>query len=184
MAMYYRVDAFAEIGLTEKDVPKTWDEMLAIGKKLTNDKRYGILFETNPGYYQNFTWYPFLWQGGGDFQGKDGKSAFNSPAAIQALKFWQDAVAMGVSPRKPLGGGGWDVVPNLGSGYCAMQNVGIWAIAQLHEGAPNFKFGAFKLPTPPGGKYTTVGGGWAFVANAKGRNPEAAAKFCVWALGS
>jgi multiple sugar transport system substrate-binding protein len=184
MAMYYSVDAFAEIGLTEKDVPKTWDEMLAIGKKLTNDKRYGILFETAPGYYQNFTWYPFLWQGGGDFQGKDGKSAFNSPAAVQALKFWQDAVNTGVSPRKPLGGGGWDSVPNLGSGYCAMQNVGIWAIAQLREGAPNFKYGVFKLPTPPGGKYQTIGGGWAFVANAKGANPKAAGEFCAWALGS
>ena len=113
MAMYYSVDAFAEIGLTEKDVPKTWDELLAIGKKLTNAKRFGVLFETSPGYYQNFTWYPFLWEGGGDFQTKDGKSAFNSPATVQALKFWQDAVNMGVAPRKPLGGGGWDVVPNL-----------------------------------------------------------------------
>jgi len=47
---------------------------------------------------------------------------------------------MGVSPRKPLGRGGWDVVPNLASGYCAMQNVGIWAIAQLREGAPDFKY--------------------------------------------
>jgi len=55
MAMYYSVEAFAEIGLTEKDVPKTWDELLAIGKKLTNAKRFGVLFETSPGYYQNFT---------------------------------------------------------------------------------------------------------------------------------
>ena len=38
-----------------------------------------MLFETNPGYYQNYTWYPFLWQAGGDFQNADGKSAFNSP---------------------------------------------------------------------------------------------------------
>jgi multiple sugar transport system substrate-binding protein len=91
---------------------------------------------------------------------------------------------MGVSPRKVLGGGGWDVVPNLASGYCAMQNVGIWAISQLHENAPNFKYGVFKLPTPPGGKYVTVGGGWAFVANAKGKNPKAAGEFCAWALGS
>ena len=184
MAMYYSVDAFAEIGLTEKDVPKTWDELLAIGKKLTNAKRFGVLFETSPGYYQNFTWYPFLWEGGGDFQTKDGKSAFNSPATVQALKFWQDAVNMGVAPRKPLGGGGWDVVPNLASGYCAMQNVGIWAISQLHEGAPDFKYGIFKLPTPPGGKYITIGGGWAFVANARGWNPKAAGEFCAWALGS
>ena len=49
------------------------------------------MFETSPGYYQNFTWYPFLWEAGGDFQTADGKSAFNSPATVQALKFWQDA---------------------------------------------------------------------------------------------
>ena len=30
----------------------------------------------------------------------------------------------------------------------------------------------------------TVGGGWAFVANAKGKNAEAAGKFIAWALGS
>ena len=48
MAMYYSVDAFNEIGLTEKDVPKTWDELLSVAKKLTNDKRYGVLFETSP----------------------------------------------------------------------------------------------------------------------------------------
>ena len=35
------------------------------GKKLTTDQRFGVLFETTPGYYQNFTWYPFMWQGGG-----------------------------------------------------------------------------------------------------------------------
>jgi multiple sugar transport system substrate-binding protein len=184
MAMYYSVDAFAEIGLTEKDVPKTWDELLTIGKKLTNDKRYGCLFETSPGYYQNYTWYPFMWMGGGDFQTADGKSAFNSPGAIQALKFWQDSVNTGVSPRKPLGGGGWDIVPNLASGYCAMQNCGIWAISALKEGKPDFKYGVFKLPTPPGGKYLTIGGGWAMVANARGSNPKGAGEFIAWAIGS
>jgi multiple sugar transport system substrate-binding protein len=184
MAMYYSVDACNEFGVTEKDVPKTWEDLLAVAKKLTNQKRYGVLFETNPGYYQNFTWYPFLWEAGGDFQTKDGRSAFNSPATVAALKFWQDAVNTGVAPRKPLGGGAWDSVPNLGSGYCAMQNTGIWAIAQLREGAPNFKYGVFKLPTPPGGQYLTIGGGWAVVANAKGSNPKAAGEFTAWALGS
>lgn len=184
MAMYYSVAAFEEAKLNENDVPKTWEELLTVAKKLTTDKRFGVLFETNPGYYQNFTWYPFMWQGGGEIQTAEGKSAFNSPAVVQALKFWQDSINMGVAPRKPLGGGAWDAVPNIGSGYCAMMNTGIWAIAQLREGAPNFKYGVFKLPTPPGGKYTTVGGGWAFVANAKGKNPKAAGEFCVWALGS
>jgi hypothetical protein len=97
---------------------------LTIGKNLTNNKRFGVLFQTAPGAYQNFTWYPFMWQGGGDFLTKDGKSAFNSQATIQALKFWQDSINMGVAPRQCLGGGASDAVANLAAGYCAMQNVG------------------------------------------------------------
>jgi len=184
MAMYYSVKAFEAAGLNEKDVPKTWAELLELAKKLTTSQRYGVLFETQPGYYQNFTWYPFLWQGGGEFQAKDGKSAFDSPAAVQALAFWQDAVKLGAAPRQVLGNGANDTIANLASGYVAMQNVGIWGISQLKNNAKDFKYGVFRLPTPPGGKYVTVGGGWAFVANAKGKNPDAAAEFCAWALAS
>ena len=184
MAMYYRKDFFERAGLGEADLPKTWQQLLETGKKLTTSDRFGLLFETTPGYYQNFTWYPFLWQGGGEFQGADGKSALNTPATVQALKFWQDAVQSNAAPRKPLGGGAWDIVPNLGSGYCAMQNCGIWGISAMKAGAKDVPYGVFRLPTPPGGKYVTVGGGWAIVANARGKNPEAAGQFCAWALAS
>jgi multiple sugar transport system substrate-binding protein len=138
-----------------------------------------------PGYYQTFTWYPFMWQGGGDIATKDGKrSAFGSAGTIQALKFWQDAIQQNVAPRNFLGGGAWDVVANLASGYCAMQNLGVWGVAALRENAKDFEYGVFPLPLPPNGQAKTIFGGWAFVANAKGKNPEEAAKFCVWALGS
>ncbi|MDF2980445.1 MAG: sugar transporter substrate-binding protein [Devosia sp.] len=184
MAFYYSVKAFEDAGLNENDVPQTWDQLLEVGKKLTTAERYGVLFETNPGYYQNFTWYPFMWQGGGEFQSAEGKSAFDSPATVAALKLWQDAVNSGAAPRQMLGGGGGDIVANLGSGYCAMQNVGIWGISAMDNNAPDVPYGIFKLPVPTGGKYVTVGGGWAFVANSKGKNPEAAAKFIAWALAS
>nr|WP_321984968.1 sugar ABC transporter substrate-binding protein [uncultured Lichenicoccus sp.] len=183
MAMYYSVEAFEKAGLNEHDVPQSWEALLELGRKLTSAKQYGLLFETTPGYYQNYTWYPFLWQGHGDIQASN-KSVFNSPATIQALRFWQDAIKSGSAPRKPLGGGGWDIVPNLASGYCAIQNCGIWGIAALRGGAKDFRYGVFRLPVPPGGEYMTIGGGWAFVANARGRNPEAAASFCAWALAS
>ena len=183
MAFYYSKKAFEDAGLNENDVPKTWDELLETGKKLTTTDRYGLLFETTPGYYQNFTWYPFMWQGGGEFQTAEGKSAFDSPAVVQALKLWQDAVNSGAAPRQ-VNSGGWDVVANLGAGYCAMQNVGIWAISAMDNNAKDVPYGIFKLPVPKGGKYVTVGGGWAFVANAKGKNVEAASKFIAWALAS
>ena len=82
MAFYYSVKAFEDAGLNENDVPKTWDQLIEVANKLTTADRYGVLFETTPGYYQNFTWYPFMWQGGGEFQGADGKSAFDSPAVV------------------------------------------------------------------------------------------------------
>jgi multiple sugar transport system substrate-binding protein len=185
MAMYYSVKAFDEAGLSEKDLPKTWDQFMELAHKLTKGNRFGCLFETTPGYYQTFTWYPFMWQGGGDIATQDGKkSAFNSPGTVQALKFWQDSIKQNVASRNYLGGGVWDVVANLASGYCAMQNVGIWAVSALRENAKDFQYGVFPLPVPPGGSPKSVLGGWSFVANAKGQNPEEAAKFCVWALGS
>jgi multiple sugar transport system substrate-binding protein len=184
MAFYYSKKAFDDAKLNENDIPTSWDQLLDLGKKLTTSDRYGLLFETTPGYYQNFTWYPFMWQGGGEFQTAEGKSAFNSPAVVQALKLWQDSINSGAAPRQVMGAGGSDIVANLGAGYCAIQNCGIWGISALENNAKDFEYGIFKLPTPPGGKYVTVGGGWAFVANAKGKNTDAAGKFIAWALAS
>src|ERR1700757_5342240 len=52
MGMYYGVKAFEEAGLSEKDIPKTWDDLLELAHKLTKGNRFGCLFETTPGYYQ------------------------------------------------------------------------------------------------------------------------------------
>ena len=104
LAMFYSLKAFEEAGLSESDVPKTWDQFLEIAHKLTKGDRFGCLFQTAPGIYQNLTWYPFMWQGGGDIATPDGKhSAFASPATVQALKFWQDTILQHVAPRNVLG---------------------------------------------------------------------------------
>jgi multiple sugar transport system substrate-binding protein len=185
MAFYYGLDAWEEAGLTEEDIPQTWDDLLTVAETLTNDERFGVLFETGPGYYQNFTWYPFMWQGGGEIVNEDGTtSGMRSDGAIQALQFWKDSIDRGVAPRQLLGTGGGDPVGNLVAGYGAIQNVGIWAISELRANAPDFRYDVFKLPIPEGGEYTTDLGGWAFVANSQGADPETAAQFCVWALGS
>ncbi|MGI8908967.1 MAG: ABC transporter substrate-binding protein [Rubrobacteraceae bacterium] len=185
LVMYYSVKAFEEAGLSEADIPTTWDQLLDVSGRLKKGDRFGVLFETVPGYYQNFTWYPFMWMGGGSAVSSDGKSSdFASKGSIQALQFWQDSIEQGVAPRQVLGSGGGDPIANLTEGFCAIQNCGIWGVADLRANAPDFEYGVFKLPVPPGGEYTSDLGGWAFVANSKGKNPEAAGQFCAWALGS
>src|SRR5699024_6890953 len=73
---------------------------------------------------------------------------------------------------------------NLGAGCCAMQAAGMWGVSALAAGSPDLEYGVFRLPVPDDGEYVTATGGWAFAANARGRDPDAAARFCVWALGS
>jgi multiple sugar transport system substrate-binding protein len=181
LAMFYDVAAWEKAKLSEADIPTTWDQMLDVGDKLRATGMPGLVFETLPGYFQNFTWYCWMWQGGGDVLDHAGNPAFDSKATRQALQLWQDAVKHGMAPSTDPAAG--DLVGAFRSGQAAMWQNGIWQVAALKAGAPDLKYGVFKLPTPPGGSYTTTLGGWSFCANAQGRNPDAAAEFCAWALG-
>ena len=49
LALYYSIDAFEKAGLSEGDVPQTWDQLLSVGEKLITDKQFGLVFETTPG---------------------------------------------------------------------------------------------------------------------------------------
>jgi len=182
MAFYYSEKAWEAAHLSEGDIPQTWDQLLTVAGKLRKGRQFGLAFETAPGYYQNFTWYPFMWEGHADAVVGQ-QAGFSSAGAVNALTLWQQPIKEGLAPRKLLGTGGGDVVANLASGYCGIQNCGIWGVSALTT-AKNFRYGVFKLPAPAGGSYTTVLGGWSFVVNSKGRDPESAAKFVTWALGS
>ncbi|RFU82297.1 sugar ABC transporter substrate-binding protein [Streptomyces triticagri] len=181
LAMLYDVGAWEKAGLSEADIPTTWDQLLDTGDKLSTRTRAGFVVETNPGYLQNFMWYPWLWQGGGDVVDAGGTVVFDSKAARQALQLWGDAVRHGIMPRTLPAAG--DVVSAFKTGNVGMWQMGIWQVSSFKAYAPKFKYGIFRLPVPPGGKYTTALGGWSFAANAKGGNPEQAAEFCGWALG-
>ncbi|MYR47466.1 sugar ABC transporter substrate-binding protein [Streptomyces sp. SID5910] len=182
LAMFYSQALWEKAGLSEADIPTTWDQLLDVGDRLRSDTTAGLVFETNPGYYQNFTWYPWMWQGGGDVLDERGAVAFDSEATRRALGLWQDAVRHGIAPRTLPAAG--DVIGGFKGGNVAMWQQGIWNVSSFKAFAPDYPYGVFRLPVPEGGEYVTALGGWSFCANAQGRDPEAAAEFCVWALGS
>ncbi|MGW1677841.1 ABC transporter substrate-binding protein [Saccharopolyspora sp. NPDC002376] len=185
LALYYGEAAMEQAGLAEGDLPRTWDQLISVAERLTTPDRFGLLLETNPGYYQNFTFYQAMWMTGGEvFTPDQRQAAFNSQGVHAALQFWQDTVTAGVAPRRVKGSGGNDSISNIADGYCAMQQLGVWGIAEIAEQAPDFRYGVVPMPSPTGGGYTTALGSWAMVANAKSANPQAAAEFVVWALGS
>ncbi|MGA8117961.1 MAG: sugar ABC transporter substrate-binding protein [Actinocatenispora sp.] len=183
LAMFYSKPAMEKAHISEADLPTTWDGLLDLGDKLKVAKQGPLVFPTAQGYYQNFTWYPFLWQTGADAVLPNNKgSGMDTAGAANALKLWRDSVQNGVAPRvEPAAA---DVIGALTQGYASVYHSGIWNVAAFRNRAPKFDYGVFPLPAPAGRKSRTVLGGWAFVANALGRDPETAAKFCVWAIGS
>ena len=125
LGLYYRKDMFESAGLTP---PKTWEEFKKCTKELTTDEVSGLTIEPSKGYYQNFAWYPFLWQTGANVLNAETKTAaFKGDGVEKALQLWHDLVEAG-APTKlsiPLS---TDITP-LGNGETAMQECGTWAIA-------------------------------------------------------
>jgi multiple sugar transport system substrate-binding protein len=178
LGLYYNIDMLAAANVQP---PKTWDELIEATRTLTKDQVAGLLVEPNKGYYQNFTWYPFLWQGDGnvvDVPTKEG--TFEGPAVENALKLWGDLVKAG-APSKITIPGTWDI-SLLGQGNVAMQICGTWAVAVIESTYTDTNIGLVPLPIPDGGKAATDAGGWKLMVNANSKNADAAAKFVMWAF--
>ncbi len=85
--LYYNLDAFAEVGLTEADVPTTWSELYDVAKQL--DKVSGTSIERigfDPTYGQG-TYHGFLWQNGLDFFDENLDVTLNTQAHVDVLEW-------------------------------------------------------------------------------------------------
>lgn len=179
LGLYYNKDLLADAGV---EAPTTWNELIEAVKTLKGKytEVAPLLIEPTMGYYQNFTWYPFLWQGGGNvIDSTARKETFEGAAAENALKLWGDLIKAG-APAKlsiPL----TNDTSLLGGGQAAMQVCGTWAVAGLETDYPDTNIGLVPLPIPEGGKAATTAGGWKMMVNGKGENADEAAKFAMWA---
>ncbi|WP_313279334.1 ABC transporter substrate-binding protein [Timonella senegalensis] len=89
--------AFEEAGVT--DYPTTLDEFMALGDTFKAKDIYlsnyrGAIEET-----LNMTFYPYLWQMGGNVFAEDGSIAFNSPEGVKALEYVKTLVDKGYSEK-------------------------------------------------------------------------------------
>lgn len=91
----------ADAGITK--MPVTWDDMLAIAPTLKAKGYYLTEYTADPAQTLNLTFYPLLWEAGGDVLSSDRKSAaFNSSAGVAALTYVKQLVDGGYVPTAPL----------------------------------------------------------------------------------
>jgi multiple sugar transport system substrate-binding protein len=86
-----------------EEYPTTWDEFLALGPIFKEKGFYLTQYAADPSITLNQTFYPLLWQAGGNVFSEDGTSvAFNDEAGQEALEFVQELVDSEFVPESLL----------------------------------------------------------------------------------
>ncbi len=91
IVMYYNKDAFREAGLDPEKPPATWEEMVALGRKLTkpDGSQWGVMIPSTGYPYWMFG--ALAMQNGQELMNGDGNlTYFDHPDVVGALQFWKE----------------------------------------------------------------------------------------------
>lgn len=179
---FWNKKLFQEAGLDPERPPRTWDELIEYGKKLTNPPEvYGFYFPASSQEDTPHRWYIFLYSAGGQILTDDGKqAAFNSEAGVKALELYKRLVDEGITPKTVLGDKPEDANKAFFAGAYAMLVGGSWGYRDAKKAGYdtpekfNETFGAAPVPIPEGGQIATMGGGYVMGVPATTRHKDLA----------
>lgn len=162
LQLVINTDMWAEAGLTDDDLPTTWDELLKVSQKLTNDQHKGLVFS---GEYARVG--VFLKQAGGGLVSDDGTKAIASDEkSIEGLTEVKDLLDSGYAAYAADLGTGWGGEA-FGTGKAAMAIEGNWITGGLSADYPDVKYRVVELPAGPAGKGTMhFTNGWGIAADS------------------
>lgn len=84
----------------EKSYPSSWADLDALAPKLKKKGYYATSYSGDTQQTLNMTFYPLLWQAGGDVFSEDGKSVtFNDAAGVKALTYLKKLVEGGYTDK-------------------------------------------------------------------------------------
>ncbi|SMX44012.1 ABC transporter substrate-binding protein [Maliponia aquimaris] len=177
---YYNKDAFREAGLDPEAPPKTWDEMVEVGKKLTKRDANGNVTQwgtriPNLGLAGAWMFGGLVISKGDVLSTETGTEArINTPAAIASLEFMQRLAAEGVMAP---GGISWGDTPKA---FLEGQTASMWTstgnLAFVNSNA-TFDWGVGFLPGGDGPGAPVGGGNFYIFSNTTPDEQEAALDF-------
>ena len=85
---YYNKEQFAAAGLDPEAPPTTWDEIISMGKALTNDDTYGLMIPSTG--YPYWMFQALAIQNGKEVMSNDGLTTyFDDETVVETLEFWK-----------------------------------------------------------------------------------------------
>jgi multiple sugar transport system substrate-binding protein len=182
-AVYYRLDHLAEIGVDKDHLPKTLEDMVALGKRLDRYDSKGHL--RRMGFLpQNFVNYVPAFGGA---LNRNGQIAVDTPESVRALSFVRDGVSrFGYDTftrfTSSLAADAGPTMPLVAGNYSIMFD-GEWRVKQVAQYGPDTPYIVVPLPAPKGGKpNASLSAPNYLVLPAAAKNPKGAwefAKYCV-----
>jgi len=149
LALEINTDLWTKAGLTDADIPTSWDQLTAVARKL---KAAGVTPLATADTRDRLG--AFMVEAGGWIVNADGtKATADSPANLQALQYVQSLLKDGLAvyPKQVDAGWGGEA---FGKGKVAMAMEGNWIKGAMKSDYPTIKYTVHTMPAGPGGKGT------------------------------
>ncbi|HEX5858387.1 MAG TPA: extracellular solute-binding protein [Microbacterium sp.] len=147
LALIINNDLWAAAGLTEADIPTTWEELSTVAQTLTTGGQVGLAF--GPEYQRVGT---FMAQAGGGMV-VDGEAVANSPENVEALDYVKTHLADGTFAYATDIGATWGGEA-FGKQLAAMVIEGNWIGGAMSNDYPDITYTVAELPAGPAGPGT------------------------------
>ena len=163
LALVVNTDAWKQAGLTDADLPTSWDQLSAVAAKLTAGGKVGLGFTGEQARVG-----AFMVQSGGWLVNEDSTQVTaDTPENLRALEYVKAQLGKGDFAYSSTLGTGWGGEA-LGKGKAAMTIEGPWIAGALKADFPTIKWRAAELPAGPAGKGTlSFSNCWGVAAKSK-----------------
>ncbi|GAA4624511.1 ABC transporter substrate-binding protein [Actinoallomurus vinaceus] len=180
LAVLYNKKLLAKAGLRPPGPDWTWDDFRTMAHRLTDaaTQTYGTTWAVSGGEETTWTYWPLVWQNGGQILSPDMKrTAFDSPAGVQGLTLLQQMAVQDKSvyiDSSPAEKG----QKLFESGRLGLFLAGPWVLPDVQ--AAKIDYGIAPLPGTNGDHQTISGpDDWAVLDHGS-RRVKAATEFLTW----
>lgn len=151
LALQINTEAWKKAGLTDADIPTTWDELQTVADKLTTPQQAGLVLGLGRDRVG-----AFLVQNGGFWvDGETGEATATEPSNVEALEYVQGLLDSGSAVLAPDVDAGWGGEA-FGTQKAAMTIEGNWIRGAMGNDYPDVDYTVAELPEGPAGKGTLL----------------------------
>jgi multiple sugar transport system substrate-binding protein len=151
LALQINTASWEAAGLTDDDIPTTWEELEAVAEQLTTEDQAGLVIGTGRDRVG-----AFLVQNGGWWVDSEAQEVTaDTPENVEALQFAQGLLESGSAVLPPQVDSGWGGEA-FGTERAAMTIEGNWIRGAMENDFPDVEYTVAELPEGPAGKGTLL----------------------------